>query len=226
MTQDSKIIQSWQKNVRPWITAIQNDEIASRVLVTNQAIIDTVLAQQPRNVLDIGCGEGWLVRELGKSGIDALGIDVIPDFIDYARRQGHGRFVILPYEKISPSVFNEKFDVVVCNFSLLGEAPVNRLFMQIPQLLAKHGVLIVQTMHPLTACGDAKYEDGWRQGSWEGFSEQFCQPAPWYFRTLETWKALFSENHFLLREIREPATEESGLPTSIIFIADLVAKIS
>jgi hypothetical protein len=39
---DDKIAESWKQNVAPWIAAVQNREIASRILVTNQAIINTV----------------------------------------------------------------------------------------------------------------------------------------------------------------------------------------
>ncbi len=216
MSEDGKIIESWQKNVAPWIDAIRNNEISSRTLVTNDAILKAILAQQPRNVLDIGCGEGWLVRALVNSDIDALGIDVIPEFIEYAQHFGKGRFRLSPYEKITPLNLNEKFDVVVCNFSLLGEEPVNGLFKQIPQLLEKQAVFIVQTIHPGTACGD---QSGWRQGSWEGFSEQFRQPAPWYFRTLEAWKSLFAKHQLQLRAIHEPVNPETRAVASIIFVA-------
>src|SRR5262245_57960704 len=109
---DETIIESWQKNVRPWVAAIQNGEIATRVLVTNKAIIDAVIEHAPKTVLDVGCGEGWLVRELVSKGIDALGIDAIPEFIESANRHKIGRFKVLSYEKTSSIELKEKFDVV------------------------------------------------------------------------------------------------------------------
>jgi hypothetical protein len=45
---------------------------------------------------------------------------------------------------------------------------------------------IIQTLHPLIACGDFSYQDAWREGSWAGFSDDFTDLAPWYFRTLES----------------------------------------
>jgi len=60
---DKKIIASWHQNAKAWIQAITNDEIASRTLITNQAIIDTILQTEPKTLLDIGCGEGWLARQ-------------------------------------------------------------------------------------------------------------------------------------------------------------------
>ena len=217
---DAKIVDSWKKNVSPWLSAVQNDEIASRVLVTNQAILDAVASMTPKSVLDIGCGEGWLVRALAESNVDALGTDVVAGFIDHGK-DGAGRFRVLPYEELSIETVGETFDAVVSNFSLLGEESVERVFQKVPNLLQPAGTFIVQTIHPVTGCGEQKYEDGWRRGSWEGFSDEFQDPAPWYFRTLETWKALFENNGFVLRDIQEPVDPRSNAPASIVFVGEL-----
>lgn len=218
---DETIIESWKRNVRPWVAAIQNGEIATRVLVTNKAIIDAVMEHAPKTVLDVGCGEGWLVRELAANGIDALGIDAIPEFIESANKHKVGHFKVLSYEKTSSIELKERFDVVVCNFSLLGENSVNNLFQKIPALLNESGVFIVQTIHPIVSCGNRKYEDGWREGSWAGFNKNFRSPAPWYFRTIETWKALFKNNGFKLSKINEPRNPETKEPASIVFFGEL-----
>jgi cyclopropane fatty-acyl-phospholipid synthase-like methyltransferase len=190
------------------------------VLVTNQAILDAVIGCAPKTVLDIGCGEGWLVRKLEESGIDAMGIDAVPELIEHARKAGKGRYEVLSYENLSGVELGEKFDVAVGNFSLLGEESVNHLFRRIPSLLHRGGALIVQTLHPITGCGDEEYVDGWREGSWKGFGENFRDPAPWYFRTIDTWKSLFEDNGFTLREIREPGIPQTQSAVSIIFISE------
>jgi len=222
---DQKIIDSWKNNVDPWVDAIRDGEIESRVLITNNAIVDAILKSKPQTVLDLGCGEGWLVRELENTGVRSSGVDVVPEFIEVARRLGSGRFECVSYENIAVELtqkFNqERFDIVVCNFSLLGKESVENLFKQVHPLLNDAGLFIVQTIHPLH-CGDGKYEDAWREGSWTGFSEKFSDPAPWYFRTLETWKALFSNNDFRLNEIIEPINPNTKKPASIIFVGEAV----
>ncbi len=220
---DKQIIESWKKNVAPWVSAIENGEIASRLAITNQAILDAVTSRKPKTVLDIGCGEGWLVRELVNSGIDALGIDVIPEFIQYASEQGGGRFKTLAYENIATDSPGEQFDVVVSNFALLGRESVEHVFKQIPLLLNKGGAFIVQTIHPIAGCGDGIYKDGWREGSWAGFSDGFSDPAPWYFRTLETWKLLFRDNGLTLTNFQEPMNPHTRKAASILFIGEHIA---
>ena len=213
---DDKIIASWLKNAAPWIDAVQNKKIASRQLITNQAIIETVLSFPGRHILDIGCGEGWLARELIQRGIQVTGIDVVPVLIDAAKKSGDGKFHLIAYEDITADKFPQKYDLAVSNFSLLGKESVDNLFAIIPDLLINNGHFIIQTIHPMSACDKLAYKDGWREGSWQGFGSHFSDPAPWYFRTMETWFKLFDENQFQITQFKEPKFPHNGEVASLI----------
>jgi 2-polyprenyl-3-methyl-5-hydroxy-6-metoxy-1,4-benzoquinol methylase len=218
---DEKILESWHQNAKAWINSIEHHEIESRILVTNKAIVDCILDKKPLNVLDIGCGEGWLSRELNNFGIQTLGIDAVPELIDEATKKGKGNFKLLPYEGISNANIHEKFDVAVCNFSLIGNESVKKIFKNLPELLTKNGYFIIQTIHPILGCGDSAYQDGWRKGSWKGFSDSFTNPAPWYFRTLDTWINLFVTNGFIINSIIEPINPKTKSIASILFVGKL-----
>jgi len=216
---DEKIIASWGKNTTPWVAAVRNGEIDSRLLVTNRAIVDAVRSLSPATGLDIGCGEGWLVRAL--DGVAMTGVDVVPGLVEAARRAGGGDFRVMSYEDIAGGQLDLQVDVAVCNFSLLGDDSVAGLFRAAPTYLKPGGTLVVQTMHPVVACGDAPYIDGWREGSWDGFNEGFTDPPPWYFRTLASWVRLFSDHGLQLRELREPLHPNTGKPASLILMGSL-----
>jgi hypothetical protein len=113
-------------------------------------------------------------------------------------------------------------DAVVCNFSLLGKESVEATCVAMASLLTPGGVLIVQTLHPLVACGEAPYEDGWREGSWQGFNSQFSDPPPWYFRTLGSWVALLRDSGMYLQSMLEPRHPLTGRPVSVIFVAGVM----
>ncbi|HQQ62991.1 MAG TPA: class I SAM-dependent methyltransferase [Pseudomonadales bacterium] len=217
---DKDIVESWCKNVEPWTAAVRDGQIESRKQVTDQAIIDALLSCSPASVLDIGCGEGWLVRELCARKIRAIGVDAVPAFIEVARHTGGGDFHAISYEDIASGKLDISVHVVVCNFSMLGRESVEALFRAIPSLLEPQGVLIVQTLHPVMARGSLPYQDGWRAGTWAGFSADFTDPAPWYFRTMDSWTSLFTECGFWLREVREPVNPQTLKPASVIFIAE------
>jgi 2-polyprenyl-3-methyl-5-hydroxy-6-metoxy-1,4-benzoquinol methylase len=218
---DASIIAAWCNNTAPWTAAVRGGEIASRMLVTNQAIVDAVRSRAPRSGLDIGCGEGWLVRAL--DGIAMIGVDVVPGLIDQAQRAGGGDFRVMSYEAIARGELAAQVDVAICNFSLIGKESVEGVLRAAPSLLAPKGALIVQTVHPLMACGDAPYIDGWREGSWAGFSADFADAPPWYFRTLESWVRLFADSGLRLLEVREPLHPLSNKPASLILIGESAA---
>jgi 2-polyprenyl-3-methyl-5-hydroxy-6-metoxy-1,4-benzoquinol methylase len=216
---DRKIIDSWRANAAPWTAAVRLGQIESRQLITDRAIIEAVLERAPRSVLDLGCGEGWLARALAAHAIRVLGLDGVAALIEQARRSGGGEFRLASYEQIAAGEIAVRSDVVVCNFALLGKTSVEGLMRAMPSLLQPQGTLIIQTLHPLMACGDADYQDGWREGSWLGFDAAFVDPAPWYFRTLQGWIKLLSEHGLRLLELREPLHPTLKRPASVIFIA-------
>ena len=216
---DERVLEAWRRNAQPWARAVRGEKIESRSLVTNQAIIDAVLSLSPATALDIGCGEGWLARALADEGIDVLGVDAVPELIEQAKRAGGAEFRAMSYEEIAAGKLDGQFDAVIANFSLIGKESVERVLSRVPELLADGGTLLIQTLHPVSACGDLPYVDAWREGSWAGIDESFSDPAPWYFRTMETWIELIIRSGFSDPEIREPLHPATGQPASVIFVA-------
>lgn len=220
MNYEEHILQSWQTNAASWTTAIQTAAIESRNLVTNKAIVDSILQLQPQTMLDVGCGEGWLCRAAEAHGIKTFGIDAIDALIASAKEQGHGKFDVISYQHIAEGKFapHSLFDVIVFNFSLFGNELVLAVLQQLHKFLTRKGKLVIQTLHPHTAQGEHAYTDGWRSGSWSGFSEDFTDPAPWYFRTIQSWINLFTAAGYTLLNLLEPLNPRTGKPASIIFI--------
>jgi len=215
------IISSWHTNAESWSAAIQGGSIASRRLATDQAIVEAVARTTPGRVLDIGCGEGWLARKLTQLGIAVVGVDAVPALVARAASRGGGEFHVLDYASLANREFRcQPCDAAVCNFSLLGKDSVEAMLAALPWYLCSRGRLIVQTLHPRAACGDAPYEDGWRDGTWQGFSPDFKDPAPWYFRTLDSWLSMLRRCGFELLDLREPALPGSSAPASVLFTCE------
>jgi 2-polyprenyl-3-methyl-5-hydroxy-6-metoxy-1,4-benzoquinol methylase len=217
---DEQVIEAWRENAAPWTDAVRGKKIESRNLVTDAAIFDAVMSCKPRTALDIGCGEGWLARALAERGVKCTGVDVVPELVEKARNLGGGDFRVLSYEEMGQGNLALRFDVAVANFSLIGGEAVDALISRVPDLLEKKGRFIVQTPHPVIATGDVPYADGWREGSWAGCGDNFSRPAPWYFRTLESWVKLIRDSGLQLAELREPMHPVTRRPASLILIAE------
>jgi 2-polyprenyl-3-methyl-5-hydroxy-6-metoxy-1,4-benzoquinol methylase len=215
---DDEVIDAWNANAAPWSDAVRGKKIRSRNLATDQAIVDAVMSRNPRSVLDIGCGEGWLVRALNARGVECIGTDVVPELIDRAREAGGGEFIVASYEDVAAGKLQMSVDVVVANFSLIGKDAVDAIVARSPELLNANGALIIQTPHPVIATEQNPYIDGWREGSWAGCGDNFAKPAPWYFRTVGTWVKLLSDSGLHLVDLREPLHPETGKPASLILV--------
>jgi len=227
-THDERILHTWQANVAPWIRAVRAGEIASRVAVTNEAVLDCVRALRPMRLLDLGCGEGWLCHTLARDGVACVGVDAIAGLVD-AARAAHppdgvpGEYAVFRYEEIAAGAMQAdhaaRFDVIVCNFALFGETLVPALLRALPALLTPGGRFVMQTLHPWAASREVPYADGWRDGSWAGFSSDFTDPAPWYFRTIGSWMEVLAAAGLTVFRLQEPLNPESGAPASLLLTA-------
>jgi len=219
-----RLIRSWTGNAAAWTAAVRDGRIESRRLATDAAILDALRALRPARVLDVGCGEGWLCRALAAHGIEAVGMDVSAPLVDAARAAGSGRFEVLPYAGLADAARRlGSFDALACNFALLEEDIVPML-RDLHVLLAPGGHLVIQTVHPWTACGDEAYRDGWRLEDFAAFGDQaFPEPMPWYFRTLATWLANLDDAGYRVDRLREPAHPGTARPLSLLLEARAAA---
>jgi 2-polyprenyl-3-methyl-5-hydroxy-6-metoxy-1,4-benzoquinol methylase len=219
----SSIIDSWVTNAAAWSEAIQQEAIESRKLVTNQAIIMAIAKHQPKSLLDIGCGEGWLCRAAQKE-IPSLstikGMDAIAALVQQAKTLSPNvSWEQKSYQDLiaGASHNQEQFQIISINFALFEKELVELLLLALPNYLSENGRVIIQTLHPLMACGDAAYEEGWREGNWNGFSTSFKDPHPWYFRTMAALVNLFTASGLILDQMQEPIHPKTGKPASVIF---------
>nr|WP_314526325.1 methyltransferase domain-containing protein [uncultured Pseudomonas sp.] len=216
---ESDLLQSWHHNAHAWIKAVRSGSIESRRQVTDQAILLAIMGRQPERVLDLGCGEGWLMRVLAERGISAVGVDGDATLVEAARAAGSAPVYLASYEALVDSTadIGRDYQLICANFALL-QQDIIPLLSAMNALLAPGGALVIQTLHPWTAAaGD--YQDGWRQETFAGFSGQW-QPMPWYLRTLSSWFNALDMGGFQLVGLQEPQHPQSPVPQSLLLVAE------
>ncbi|MBB4638684.1 class I SAM-dependent methyltransferase [Longimicrobium terrae] len=221
MDRPGALVRSWSTNAEAWTRVVREGGIESRRLVTDAVIVDAVVRLQPARVLDVGCGEGWLARALAENRIRVTGVDVSPELIDDARREGGGDFHAASYAEVAadPTRFGREFDAVICNFSLLDDDPA-ALLAALRTTLARGGSLVIQTVHPWAAMGDEGYVDGWRTETFASFGGEFAAPMPWFFRTIESWMDVIAGAGYRLARLIEAIHPSTGRPASLLIIAE------
>lgn len=206
------ILSSWHANAGAWTRAVRERAIPSRVAVTDNAIIEAVEACTPRTVLDVGCGEGWLARALGALGMQVTGVDAVAALVEQARAAGGADYLCLDYAALAEHDFACAFDAAVCNFSLFGDASVEALLRALSKHVRPDGHLLIQTLP-----ADDGQDSGWRDGSWQGFSDDFVDAPPWFCRSRRDWHDVFARTGWQLVQEQMPAFPHNGAPASIIF---------
>jgi SAM-dependent methyltransferase len=203
--------QSWIDNAAPWRDAVRERKIESRRVATDAAIVEAVTALQPRTVLDLGCGEGWLARALSEYGIAVTGVDASPELIAAAAELGGGTFLAASYEELADVLGDARFDVAVANFSILDDD-----LRPLLAAVSRAGALVIQTVHPAFAVGEEPYASGWRTETFRAIEGEWPRPMPWYFRTLSSWVDELGANGWSIASMREPLDAQGFRPLSMI----------
>lgn len=216
---ETTITESWQINASEWIKALEGNTIGSRK-VTSPAIVETILHINPSSVLDLGCGEGWLVNKLVDEGITCVGIDATNELIERASTNG-GEFYVKTYEEIieEKNVPSTPYEAVVFNFCLYHKEETEHLLKTVISFLHKRKLVIIQTLHPFAFLGTGfVYENQWIDDSWKGLKGDFQSPHKWYYRTMEGWMSTIAKSGLKVVDIKEPSAPNATTPSSVIFI--------
>ncbi len=224
-TLDARLLTSWEANADAWTTAVREQRIPSRRAGTDAAILSACVRVPAARVLDVGCGEGWLARGLAHAGRDVVGMDGSAALVARAEatnpEPARIRFHAVEYAHLvtSPEILSGPWELIVCNFALLGD-PLAPLLGALAQRLAPGGRLLIQTVHPWMAVGTSAYADGWREETFDGFGVAFPASMPWFFRTLGSWSEQLLTAGLRIRSLEEPMHPESARPLSLILHAE------
>jgi 2-polyprenyl-3-methyl-5-hydroxy-6-metoxy-1,4-benzoquinol methylase len=151
-------------------------------------------------VLDAGCGEGIVSRSLLGTAARVVGIDIVAQFIAYARQRdvtGAIHYEVRDLSRPLPD-YADTFDLVVSNL-VLNDVPDYRGFITtLSRVLKADGRLVLSLNNPYSALlreKVANYFDSTATAQY-GFG-----PVLYYHRTMEDYLNAFQQAGFLLRRL-------------------------
>ncbi|MFK4105637.1 class I SAM-dependent methyltransferase [Streptomyces sp. NPDC019531] len=109
------------------------------------------LAPAGGRVLDLGCGTGTNLRELGARGFSCLGADQSASFIEYARTVG-GEGVEYVHDRVETFTCDDRFDLVYSIFmtlNYLARAELRPVLRKMRGLLRPGGHVVLEFGHLL-----------------------------------------------------------------------------
>jgi SAM-dependent methyltransferase len=142
---------TYARNAEFWVTIIREGLDRYRTELTNDAVLDAVGPCEGLDVLDAGCGEGYMGRLLAERGARVVGVDVSKSLIAAARGHEDAERLGLRYTTASLEDLpqpDDSFNLVVCNHVLSDVADAGRAVAELGRALRPGGRLVILMLHP------------------------------------------------------------------------------
>ncbi len=148
-------LERWNSIAREYDALITRGDFF-RMHLLNPAMREVVGPVAGKEILDAGCGQGYLAYELAREGATVTGVDGAERLIEIARsryaKTGGLRFTTLDLTEHLPFA-DASFDIVIANMVLMDLDPIERLMKCIARVLKPNGTFVFSLLHPLFETG-------------------------------------------------------------------------
>jgi len=151
------------------------------------------------DVLDLGCGKGYLSYEFAKRGNNILAIDGSESMLNYAKTKNNHPNIKYVLSDLQNLKTDQKFDLVFAINSLVHIKILEPILFKIRNSLKKNGKFILCFPHPLQDIKKTKNyskERIIRTRTKYGFVEQYHRPIEFYINKL-------IESNFIISKVYE-----------------------
>lgn len=217
-----------QQNIDAWsafgveqIAAFGDEGDASRRYVLNPVLFDLLGSVRSKQILDAGCGTGYLCRMLAQRGAQVTGVEPATTMFNYAvGRENADRYGIsyVQQDLSELSRYNHNFDIVVSNMVLMDIPDYQSAMRNCIAALKNGGQFIFSLSHP---CFDEVDPPGLKSGYQakgyirvEEYFDEFEIKQTYgvaIHRPLSAYVNFLIRNGCILRNMIEPTLSPEGL---------------
>jgi len=217
-TEETRVF--WNRVAKDWDIQIGDDGDSNRILNSDPVLWAFAEDVTGLNVLDAGCGTGYLSRKLRESGANVVGVDFSEEMINIAR----SKYPDIDFRVDSCSelktVGSNSQDMVIANYLLMDTPDLDGTMRAFYRVLKPDGTAVLIFSHPCfpqgrasTSEGENNIEYSWSFGyfernkcvdpPWRHFTSDFI----WFHRPLsDYWKA-FKASGFDVIDFEEPRVD-------------------
>ena len=170
-----------------WANSGRSEEMEKGHGTTVNQFLDKLSLKENFRFLDIGCGNGWVIRKMSQNPFcaKAIGIDKSKMMIKNAKSKISSEKEIYFSTELETWNTKEKFDVIFSMESLYYSVPMEPALEKVFKLLKKNGIFY---------CGTDFYSDNTLTTRWVKDMN-----IPMDLRSEKEWKRMFREVGFITR---------------------------
>jgi ubiquinone/menaquinone biosynthesis C-methylase UbiE len=211
----------WDQTAQDWEIQVGDEGDSNRILNSDPVLWNFVGNVAGLNVLDAGCGTGYLSQQLHAKGAKVIGVDFSEKMIQIAKEKSPDiDFRVESCSELT-SIPDRSIDIVVSNYVLMDVPDLEGTMQAFSRVLKAGGVAVLVFSHPCFPQGYAvSSDDGITvQYKWDFsyFERRKCTCPPWahftsdfiwFHRPLsDYWKA-FKAAGFSVVDFEEPRLTE------------------
>jgi ubiquinone/menaquinone biosynthesis C-methylase UbiE len=180
-----RTISEWEE-LADWWDSKQGEsgDLWHRALV-DPSLLEVVGNCRNKDILDLGCGNGYLARRLARAGARVTAVDSSARMIKNAKAhdQGGPRIRYICSDAASLKLADARFDIVYANMSLDDIENAEGAIKEVGRVLKAGGRFVASISHP---CFDNGSNSGW-------VMEKSAGEPPMVFRRIRAYRRSFRE---------------------------------
>lgn len=215
---EAETIAFWDSVASDWDIQVGEAGDTNRRLNSDPVLWRLAADVGGRDVLDAGCGTGYLSRQLDDQGARVIGVDISPRMIEIARAKAPGMELRVDSCSELATVADATVDIVISNYVLMDTPDLDGAVGAFGRVLRSGGTAVLVFSHPCFPQGGATGSGESSQYNWEFsyFDERkrvdppwghFSSAFIWFHRPLSAYWKAFRAHGFIVEEFDEPRVE-------------------
>jgi len=237
---DETVGRNWNANAARWNSRYDADGDQNRRYQSDEPMLAMLGEVRGLNVLDAGCGQGYLCRKLAAAGARMTGVEQSDALLSFAlqREAEEKRGITYHHGSIAdmPFLADASFDKAVANYVLMDVRECEKAVAEIHRVLKPGGVFVAVISHGCFSSGDSRWyapaADSPRHEDRAGIlADKYFHRGPIYsqwgdldpvlgfHRPIRDYWQTFTQAGFRIDGFEEPSITDRGrreLPVSVV----------